>query len=49
MDMGRNIFQSDAPAGMIEAVRAVVHEGATVDEAQELYLRRKRAVAPPRA
>ena len=26
VDMGRNIFQSDAPTAMIQAVRAVVHE-----------------------
>ncbi len=38
VDMGRNIFQSDCPAGMIRAVRAVVHEGAGVDEAYQVYL-----------
>ena len=37
VDMGRNIFQSDSPVGMIKAVRAVVHENATVDEAFDLY------------
>lgn len=37
VDMGRNIFQSDCPVGMIKAVRAVVHEGATVDAAFEIY------------
>ena len=37
VDMGRNIFQSDCPVGMIRAVRAVVHEGATVNEAFEIY------------
>ena len=37
VDMGRNIFQSDNPVGMIKAVRAVVHEGATVDEAFDIY------------
>ena len=37
MDMGRNIFQSDAPAAMIEAVRAVVHSGETPKKAFELY------------
>jgi putative autoinducer-2 (AI-2) aldolase len=38
VDMGRNIFQSDCPVGMIRAVRAVVHEGATVDQAHQVYL-----------
>jgi 3-hydroxy-5-phosphonooxypentane-2,4-dione thiolase len=36
VDMGRNIFQSDNPIGMIKAVRAVVHEGKSVDEAFKL-------------
>lgn len=37
VDMGRNIFQSDAPAAMIQAVRKVVHENAKPDEALEVY------------
>jgi putative autoinducer-2 (AI-2) aldolase len=37
VDMGRNIFQSDKPVGMIKAVRAIVHEGATVDQAFAIY------------
>jgi putative autoinducer-2 (AI-2) aldolase len=37
VDMGRNIFQSDCPVGMIRAVRAVVHEDATVEQAWEIY------------
>lgn len=37
VDMGRNIFQSDKPAAMIQAVSAIVHDGATVDDAYELY------------
>lgn len=37
VDMGRNIFQSDSPIGMIKAVYAVVHDNATVDEAYEIY------------
>jgi putative autoinducer-2 (AI-2) aldolase len=37
VDMGRNIFQSDNPIGMIRAVRAIVHENATVEEAYVLY------------
>jgi len=35
--MGRNIFQSDKPIGMIKAVRAVVHDGKSVDEAFKIY------------
>lgn len=37
VDMGRNIFQSDAPVAMIQAVRAVVHENETPEKAFELY------------
>ncbi len=37
VDMGRNIFQSDAPVAMLTAVRKVVHEQMKPDEALELY------------
>lgn len=37
VDMGRNIFQSDSPVGMIQAVRSIVHEGKSVEEAYEIY------------
>ncbi|UCF87233.1 MAG: 3-hydroxy-5-phosphonooxypentane-2,4-dione thiolase [Nitrospiraceae bacterium] len=41
VDMGRNIFQSDNPVGMMKAIKAVVHKGATVDEAFEIYSKKK--------
>ena len=37
VDMGRNIFQSDAPAAMIQAVRKVVHENIKPEEALDYY------------
>ncbi len=37
VDMGRNIFLSDSPIGMIKAVREIVHNNASVDEAYEIY------------
>ena len=37
VDMGRNIFQSDCPVGMIKAVRSIVQGGAAVNEAFEIY------------
>lgn len=37
VDMGRNIFQSENPVAMIKAVRAIVHENASVDDAYSLY------------
>ncbi|MGO3885231.1 MAG: 3-hydroxy-5-phosphonooxypentane-2,4-dione thiolase [Mycetocola sp.] len=37
VDMGRNVFQSEHPSAMLSAVRAVVHDGFTPDEAYGLY------------
>jgi len=37
VDMGRNVFQSDNPVGMIKAVRSIIHDGASVDEAFKIY------------
>ncbi|HEV8359337.1 MAG TPA: 3-hydroxy-5-phosphonooxypentane-2,4-dione thiolase [Candidatus Thermoplasmatota archaeon] len=37
VDMGRNIWQNDAPVAMIRAVRGIVHEGRTAKEAHQLY------------
>ena len=37
VDMGRNIFQSQHPIEMTQAVRKVVHEGFTDKEAYEFY------------
>ena len=37
VDMGRNVFQSEHPVAMIQAVRAVVHDGRTPKDALDLY------------
>ena len=37
VDMGRNIFQSDCPSGMAQAIGKVVHEGYTPKQAYEVY------------
>jgi len=37
VDMGRNVFQADHPVAMIQAIRAVVHEGLKPDQAYQLY------------
>ncbi|TDS87059.1 putative autoinducer-2 (AI-2) aldolase [Rahnella sp. BIGb0236] len=42
VDMGRNIFQSESPVAMLKAVKAVVHENASVAHAYELFLSEKR-------
>lgn len=37
VDMGRNIFQSEAPTAMIQAVRSVVHDQSSAVDAYDLY------------
>ncbi|HET9087190.1 MAG TPA: 3-hydroxy-5-phosphonooxypentane-2,4-dione thiolase [Acidobacteriaceae bacterium] len=43
VDMGRNVFQSEAPEAMIQAVRSVVHEAENPEAAYDLYLSLKNA------
>jgi len=40
VDMGRNIFQSNNPVGMIKAVRAIAHENVSVEEAYKIYTKK---------
>jgi len=42
VDMGRNIFQSDAPKAMIQAVHAVVHQNMLPKQALDLFETLKR-------
>ncbi len=37
VDMGRNVFQAENPVAMIQAVRGVVHDNLTPEQAFELY------------
>jgi len=37
VNLGRNIWQNDYPVAMIRAIRAVVHDDATPEQAQEVY------------
>ena len=48
LDMGRNIWQSDHPVAMIKALRAIVHERATVREAVDLLTNELRHAEAPR-
>jgi putative autoinducer-2 (AI-2) aldolase len=41
VDMGRNIFQAESPAAMIQAVGAVVHNNLEPAQAHEMYLELK--------
>lgn len=38
VDMGRNIFQAESPLAMTKAVRAVVHDGMSAEEAYKYYV-----------
>jgi len=35
--MGRNVFQSENPVAMIQAVHAVVHDGLTPQQGFEMF------------
>ena len=41
VDMGRNIFQCEAPEAMIQAIRAVVHGDESPEKAYDFYLSSK--------
>jgi len=45
VDMGRNIFQSDSPVGMMKAVAAVVHGKETPEKAYQVYEAEKNSSA----
>ncbi len=42
VDMGRNIFQSEDPVAMIQAVRGVIHDDMTPKEALDLFNKMKK-------
>lgn len=46
IDMGRNIWQSDHPVAMLQALRSIVHDKASVREAMDLLEGEKARVAP---
>jgi putative autoinducer-2 (AI-2) aldolase len=37
VNLGRNIWQNEYPVAMIRAIRAIVHDNATPEQAQEIY------------
>jgi len=37
VNLGRNIWQNEHPVAMIRAIRAIVHDNATPEQAQEIY------------
>ena len=44
VDMGRNIWQNEHPVAVIKAIRAIVHENATVKEAQQVFEDNKKSI-----
>ena len=45
VNLGRNIWQDEHPVAMIRAIRAIIHENASPEQAQELYDSVKSGVA----
>jgi putative autoinducer-2 (AI-2) aldolase len=41
VNLGRNIWKNDYPVPMIKAIRAVIHEQATAQEAHEVFIKEK--------
>lgn len=41
VNLGRNIWQNDHPVAMIKALRAIIHEKASVEEAHEIFEQEK--------
>jgi len=41
VDMGRNIWQNENPVAMIKAIREIVHNNKTADEAHNVFLKEK--------
>ena len=41
VNLGRNIWQHDYPVAMAKAIRAIIHENATPEEAQQIFDRNK--------
>jgi putative autoinducer-2 (AI-2) aldolase len=37
INLGRNVWQNDKPVAMAKALRAIVHNGATPKDAEEIF------------
>ena len=46
VNLGRNIWQNDYPVAMIKAIRAVIHDGASAEQAHDLFRTEKEAKTP---
>ena len=43
LNLGRNVWQNEHPVAMMKALRAIIHEKASVKEAQEVFEQEKKA------
>jgi putative autoinducer-2 (AI-2) aldolase len=41
VNLGRNVWQNDYPVAMIKGLRAIIHEKATVKEANKIFEQEK--------
>ncbi len=37
VNLGRNVWQNEFPVAMIKALRAIIHDNATPEQAQNIY------------
>lgn len=42
LNLGRNVWQHDHPVAMVKALRAIIHENATVEEAEDIFQTEKK-------
>ncbi len=38
MNLGRNVWQNEHPVAMARAMKAIIHQGATAQQAHQLFL-----------
>jgi putative autoinducer-2 (AI-2) aldolase len=43
LNLGRNVWQHPYPVAMMKALRAIIHENASVKEAEEIFIKTKSA------
>jgi putative autoinducer-2 (AI-2) aldolase len=43
LNLGRNVWQHEHPAAVMKALRAIIHEKASVEEAEAIFQKEKKA------
>ena len=49
LNLGRNVWQHDYPVAMVKALRAIIHENATVEESVDVFENEKKNVTATKA